>query len=300
MVTATLVDEDGTHAEAGVRQVTVGRVLAALNPSLTLVDLIVSGSTWSGGENGAPDFIDAVDGAGYGAGNRLGLSLIDQNSTRNLPWASIDTIYLVFSQDIGSFTADDFTLTGVSPTAFGPVGDYSGMIGSVSYDASPPTLPIGTFIATITLNVPLGTAGTITHGDKLLLSLPNTVFDTNGNGLGDVSLRFNVLPGDANDDDFVLGDDILAINAVRSTFAPLAGFTDPNYDPFRDLDADGIVLGPDVLFANQRRTEFLPFGEPKSAVSSNAGLAAIDSFYSDLGDDDEDDELTSTYPNEIF
>ncbi len=254
----------------------------------TILDVIVAGSTWPGEspDESSPNFVDAIDGGpgdGVGVGNGLGLSLPGPDQLRNLPWNTVDTIYVVFSEDVGSLTESDLELFGVpaNDSSFGPVGDYKPLIQNIDYSPSPSTLPADSFLATISLTTPLGvsTMG-FTHGDKLKLRIPDSLTDLAGNRLdgewtdavteqsgngsaaGDFEFRFDVLPGDLDDDDFVLGSDLLRANEHQGRFAPFESTSDPEYSPFNDPDADGLVLGSDIIFANSRQGDFLPFDDP--------------------------------------
>ncbi len=59
-----------------------------------ITNVIVGSSDWSA------SFIDAIDGGGVGAGNRLGFSLIGAGQLNNLPWTNLNRIYIQFSESV--------------------------------------------------------------------------------------------------------------------------------------------------------------------------------------------------------
>ena len=164
-----------------------------------------------------------------------------------LPWGNIDQIKVVFSENV-VVDQSDLALSGVN------VSQYDIADSTFAYD---PT----TFTATWTLPQAIGT-------DKLLLQLnadgSNPIEDTAGNRLdgewtnptrttqsssstypsgdgtagGDFLFRFNVLPGDANQDGTVDGYDLIKLlanyNQSGKTWAD------------GDLNGDGTVDGYDL------------------------------------------------------
>ena len=116
-----------------------------------VLDLIVSGSGYF------PEFIDAVDGGGIGAGNGLGYSLAGSHQLETLPWANIDTLYLEFTGDVSAtLTNDSVMLTGTNG------GDYS--LGTITVDSDNiATIPVIGGIGTdsLVLTIFEGTVSTL-------------------------------------------------------------------------------------------------------------------------------------------
>ena len=236
----------------------------------TVLDVKIASSSWS---SQFKSEVDPADG--------LGVLLEGADQLRNLTWTQLDTLIVKFSEDIGDFTAADFSLVGVN------VADYAAAVSSVSYDP-------GTYAATINLSSSL-------NADKVLLQINDGVSDLSGNSLdgdwidnlsiqsgdgtagGDFNFRFDVLPGNVLDNDFVGALDVLEVNANTLTFAGL-----PGYDPFRDLDGDGFVTSLDVLATNDRTVTFLPFGEPTPPAS--LALAST----SNLSDEEDEDSWSDS------
>ncbi|MCA9133515.1 MAG: aspartyl protease family protein [Planctomycetales bacterium] len=200
----------------------------------TVVDVIVGSSSWSSA------FIDAVDGGGPAAGNGLGLSLPGVEQLKNLPWTGIDRIYLKFSEDVSaSLTADKLQLIGTN------VASYMPRV-SLNYGQA------GTNIATISLSSPI-------QDDALLLSLSDSVQDAAGNALdgewsdgvrvtsgngtagGRFNFRFDVVPGDVNNNNGVAFSDVLlALDGLGDSTLTLA-------TAWQDINGNGGVAFSDVL-----------------------------------------------------
>lgn len=250
----------------------VGFAILGDTTAPTIVDVLIAGSSWS------PSFKAAVD-----ATNSQGFLLEGPDQTRNLPWTNLDTLAIRFSEDIGNFTSDDFSLLGVN------IADYesSNLVRSVSYD------PLK-FTATINLSAPL-------DADKLLLQVNDGVTDLadnsldgewidaiskesgNGSAGGDFRLRFNVLPGDFDGNGFVLGSDVVGLREKAFTFAGTPGF-----DPFSDVDGSGVVLGSDVVLTRNRSFTSLPSGDPTPPASLT--LAST----SNLSDEEDEDSWSDS------
>ena len=138
-------------------------------PAPTVSDVRISGSTWT-----ATPF-----------------SLITGTYTGGLPWTNLDTIDVVFDQDV-DVQLSSLTLVGVNTSSYSP--------SSFSYNSS-------TFTATYVF-------ATAFDADKLLLDVAGESTDaapvdaagTGGlllNGASDYELNFTVLPGDSNGDGVV-------------------------------------------------------------------------------------------------
>ena len=249
----------------------VNEVAASDSIAPTVLDVKIASSSWA---NFFLNGVDPTDGQG--------LLLEGADQLKNLTWTQLDTLIVEFSEDIGDFTPADFSLVGIN------VADYSAAVSSVSYDS-------GSFTATINLSAPFG-------ADRVLLQINDGVTDLAGNSLdgewtdsvstesgngtagGDFNFRFDVLPGNVLNNDFVGSLDVLQVNNNTLTFAGL-----PGYDPFNDLDGDGFVTSLDVLAANDRTVTFLPFGEPTPPASLTLASTSITDEDTDLWGDSVDE-----------
>ena len=244
--------------------------------SPTVTDVIIRNSSWTDAT-----FIDTLD---EGRDDGLGLSLTGPDQLRSLPWKGLNEIRIVFSEDVGTLTASDVQLSGVFVTDYDPVS-------TVSYDAPTQT-------GLISLSTPIDI-------DKLLVSVGVSVTDLAGNpldgGTGDLvaggqfDFRFNVLPGDSDNNGTANTSDVFAIfGNSGSTTGTLAL-------AYQDLDANGTVNTSDVFLAFGDTGDSLPVGDPTpptpplaQAPPMTAGgyAAGADAYFgSAFGEDDEEDDL---------
>jgi hypothetical protein len=174
-----------------------------------------------------------------------------------LPWGGMDVIRIRFNEPV-VVEQDDLAIKGAIGDGLSLPGDYS--VQGFHYDPA-------TYIATWWMTAPL-------RADRLRLELnadgPTGVADARGNALdgewadgvtaawpsgdgapgGDFVFRFNVLPGDADQNGVVNSIDLARVRRAYGTSTPFA-----SYSIFADLDGDGRSSGTDVLIAraNQRR-----------------------------------------------
>ena len=191
-----------------------------------------------------------------------------------LPWMNIDQVKVVFSEDM-LVGMDDLRLGGVNVASYG--------VDLFWYDA-------GKFTATWTLSAAIG-------ADKLLIELnadgPDPIRDPAGNALdgewtnptskstpsssvfpsgngtagGNFEFRFNVLPGDVNQNGVVQANDGLTVRAALGTSTSTGGL----YSVFKDINANGVIQSNDGLSVRSRLGSPLPSGEP---VSGWGGMPA--------------------------
>ena len=189
-------------------------------PAPTVSDVRISGSTWT-----ATPF-----------------SLITGTYTGGLPWTNLDTIDVVFDQDV-DVQLSSLTLVGVNTSSYSP--------SSFSYNSS-------TFTATYVFATAFG-------ADKLLLDVAGESTDaapvdaagTGGlllNGGSDYELNFSVLPGDSN------GDGV--VNLLDAVGISLVVFASDTSTVFDDLDGDGDEDLVDLFAAINRLGKSLPSGSP--------------------------------------
>jgi len=170
-----------------------------------------------------------------------------------LPWTGIDTISVVFSEDI-QVQSSDLGLWGVN------VEDYVAQVGlapdGFTYDPA-------TFTATWKLAQPLG-------ADKLLLGISQTVTDTAGNALdGDWQQGSSLFP---SGDGTAGGDFLFRVNLVPGD---VTGDGDPQYTPQMDLSGDGMILSNDLILLRNALSGQLPGGEPAAWQEGAAGQVVL-------------------------
>jgi hypothetical protein len=227
-------------------------------------EVFVSGGTWAQG------FRDLV--ASSGAGDATyGYRLTDAAHADELPWINLDRISVRFSSDV-TLAAGAMRVLGVN------VAEYA---GGFTYDAA-------TFTATWTM-----TGGATFAADKLLLALDDTLItdgfaqpldgewtnppETNpvtaggagtfpsGNGTagGDFLFRFNVLPGDVNQDGQIVGNDVTSVRSNQGFVPGGAGYT-----IVRDMNGDAQIVGNDVTAVRSRQGIALPPGTPVAPAAA--------------------------------
>jgi hypothetical protein len=169
-----------------------------------VTDVIVGSTDWS------PDFIDLIDGGGDQAGNGLGLSLVGGQQLDNLPWVSLNKLYVQFDEDVAaSFNAENVAVAGLN------LENYAGQF-TVQYGVD------GGNLGTLTFSEPI-------QNDVLQLNLSEAIKDRSGNSLdgewndgsssvsgngtngGPFRFRMDVLAGDVNDTDGVNLADVFDI-----------------------------------------------------------------------------------------
>jgi hypothetical protein len=219
-----------------------------------VIQVYVAGTTWT------PAFMAALDEAGlgdFGYAIQVGPAQLDA-----VPWSNVDQVKVQFDQDV-TVAKGDLKLYGVNTATYSVAG--------FSYD------PV-TFVATWTLAAPIG-------DDKVLIDLADTVSNMNGaldgefvNGARDFPsgdgtaggrfrFQFNVLPGDANRDGSVFGNDLVLVRNAQFTTPDLAA-----YSVFDDIDGSGTIFGNDVVITRNQQFHMLPAGTP-SAPAVPAAVA---------------------------
>jgi fibronectin-binding autotransporter adhesin len=204
-----------------------------------VVGAFASGTNWGSG------FYSDLDSSGLGdptvAGE--GFKMFDgaNQLTSDLPWTSIDTISIAFSEfvnvGISSLTLYDSSNNPTSATSF-------------SYDATnfiahwtfPSSLAANIWWVGLTASTVTDQAGTQLDGDWTTGS--STFAQGSGNGTpgGDFNFLFNVLPGDVNNNGIVSTGDVLQVKTQLN-----ATLGSNNYR--QDINANGVVTTGDVLQA---------------------------------------------------
>ena len=267
----TYVANDGSlDSNIATVTITVNGEPSDITPP-TIVDVIVTGV--GGASPWTPAFIDAVDGGGTGSGNGLGYSVL--GTTRTVPWYTVNTIHVQFSEDVNVSTVDLF---GVD------VPDYVGKFNVSTTGA----------LTTITMTSPFGLMesdlGPATTGiDKLLLRLQATaVADLAGNFLtAEFTQRMDLLPGDGSGNGNVNNQDVGLTNlrGFLSTINPGPNGFGFSYDPFFDVTANGSINNQDVGLTNFQGFDQLPTGDPTPPAGGSGDGQA---FSQTVADDDKD------------
>ena len=171
-----------------------------------------------------------------------------------LPWVNINQIIVQFDSVPTNLLASDFSLTGVATENY-----------SFTFEFDTETLQ-----AVLTLPAAI-------ESDKLRLLI--------GTGLAideAAVFEFNVLPGDANQNQSVFGDDLDLVRPNQFSFAG-----SPTYPIFQDVNANGSIFGDDLDLIRPLQFSFLPFGDlpplappPAAAVSSSLASSEAASFAS--------------------
>jgi methionine-rich copper-binding protein CopC len=175
-----------------------------------------------------------------------------------LPWNDVTTLSVVFSQDVNINSAG-LALVG-SPDLPAPASLAS---AAFSYDNGTRTAQ-WTFAAPLTADKYLldirsaavaNTLGTPLDGEWTTgtSSFPSG----DGTSGGDFNFRFNLLPGDADQNGVITGMDG---NGVRLRL--LQDTTAANYSPLFDLNGDGVITGQDGAIVRSQLLQQLPSDDP--------------------------------------
>lgn len=246
----------------------------------TVDGVYVSGSDWN------PDFLAYLAASGVGS-SQLGYRLpAGTAQLASLPWSNIDSLSIVFNEDVNIDTGNAGLALVGSPDQPAPLSLSTAVF---SYDHT-------THTATWTFTTPLA-------GDKYLISIPAAAVtdalgsqldgewtnpsgsDTasqfpsgNGTAGGDFDFRFNVLPGDVDQDGAITGSDG---NVLRTHL--LQASTDSGYSPLADVNGDGAVTGLDGAIIRMNLLQMLPATDPQPPGSSQPMAAAVDGSAADDG-----------------
>jgi fibronectin-binding autotransporter adhesin len=253
-----------------------GAYSAATESASILVDAIpVVVGAYASGTNWGAGFYSDLDTSGLGdptvAGE--GFKMFDGASqlTSDLPWTSIDTISIAFSEfvnvGISSLTLYDSSNNPTSATSF-------------SYDATnfiahwtfPSSLAANIWWVGLTASTVTDQAGTLLDGDWTTGS--STFAQGSGDGTpgGDFNFLFNVLPGDVNNNGIVSTGDVLQVKTQLN-----ATLGANNYR--QDINANGVVTTGDVLQAkthlNTSLSQFpTPVIPPAAAANQSADVTS--------------------------
>lgn len=227
-----------------------GGVSVQNDPPPIVDGLNVSGSAWT------EAFMTYLHGGSPTSAPLRGYSLYNPLALRPLPWSNLNQIHVSFDGDM-QVDAEDLRVFGVT------VGEYP--VASVRYELNPDGFS-GT--ATWTLGRPL-------VNDRILLVIDGSengprdrvsgrVFDGDGDNQpgGDFRFRFNVVPGDGQQDGVVNAIDLGSVRAEQLTNAGTPGDPANLYYEFDDFNGDGRINAIDLSLCRARQLTRLPRTEP--------------------------------------
>jgi hypothetical protein len=218
-----------------------------------VAEVLVRGANWS------PATLARLASDGLGTGGYR-IPIEAGPNFAPLPWTNINQIVVRFTEGV-TVAQGDLTLAGVN------VPTYA--FNSFAYDPA-------TFTATWTRTAPIA-------ADKLRLTVNDSIVGLTGSPLdgdigatypsgnnspgGDFSLRFDVLPGDANQNRAVDGSDFQAM--LQSAFN---GAAHAPYNPRRDLDGNGAINALDFHAQLSRQGTTLPAGNPPGSPAAPSAV----------------------------
>jgi Dockerin type I domain/Bacterial Ig-like domain len=230
--------------------------------------VLVSGIDWN------PSFLSYLETSGLGTAQAGFQIPAGATQLSALPWSNVTTLAIQFTEDV-SIDAANAGLT---------------LIGSPDLPP-PPSLASAAFSYSHAMHTATWTFDSPLPGNKYLLSIPAAaVTDAlgsqldgewtnpsgssagsqfpsgNGTAGGDFNFRFNVLPGDVDQDGAVTGSDG---NALRNHL--LEDTSSSSYSAFSDLNADGAVTGLDGAIVRMNLLQSLPASDPLPPAGGNQG-----------------------------
>ena len=241
------------------------RVLSA--PTAPMVaDVNLASTAWTS------SFVDYLETADLGT-DGYSIPVGSSAQLKTVPWNNLDQIRITFSDDV-NVQMGDLSVSGVNQTAYA--------FSDFSYDPN-------AYTAVWTLAAPFAT-------DKLLLDLDGDGIDPvadssenildgewttesstyesgDGTAGGDFEFRFNVLPGDASQDNSINYTDSYLVLTSRGKEAGMTG-----YSIFRDIDGDGVVTTDDWYDVYFSMGHTLPTGDPAGMTNdapTTAGFAEV-------------------------
>ncbi len=265
-----------TTLGSGVKDAANNSVLADASASLTLnpvapeiLGVYVRGGEWQ------PSVLKYLAANGLGD-STLGYQLVGgANQLKTLPWTDLDTISVLFSQDVNIDTPSIALLDslGVAPVLSAANYAYNSLTHVARWSFGSP-LAADKFL----LSVPAAAVSGKASGALLDGEFANAVGQAPGGVLpsgdgaagGNFSFRFNVLPGDINQTGAVTTAEA---DAIRPHFLQFA--TQQGYTPLMDLTGKGRITGLDysAILANVGHT--LPVNDPQAPSGGGAQAAEL-------------------------
>jgi hypothetical protein len=229
----------------------------------------VSGTAWQQG------FLN------YLANNSLGDSQLGYrltggpNQLNSLPWTSVDTVSIVFSRDVNIATAN-LALVGSPDLAAAPaLSTATFSYNSTTHVASwvyHSSLPLNKYL----LSIPAASVTSVASGQTLDGEFVNGsgALLPSGDAVagGDFNFRFNVLPGDVDQNGAVNSLDGANVRLHLLQYPNMAG-----YNPLFDTLGKGAITGIDLMAVQNALFSALPNTEPPPPGQGGGGGGALTS-----------------------
>ena len=238
--------------------------------SAKITAVYAKGTSWTS------EFLNYLAIAGVGDAT-LGYKLsVGANQLKSIPWTNVDTISVVFDQGV-TIAADDAILVGVNTAYYLTSFSYDTVTHVASWTKLSGSFDKDRLLLHIS-GAPDGVRGNLEGGllDGDWIDGQST---QSGDGLtgGDFNFRFNVLPGDVNQNGLVTSSDVvLTRNALGSTC--LGGGL---YSIYKDVSANAAINTVDLIRVRNAQATALPSANPivpvGLALPGEQGLMVADS-----------------------
>ncbi|HEV3417066.1 MAG TPA: dockerin type I domain-containing protein, partial [Pirellulales bacterium] len=210
-------------------------------------------------------FLSYLAASGLGSA-QLGYQLLGgANQLAPLPWTNITTLSVVFTQDVSVNTAAaGLALVGspdlpAAPGLAGATFSYDNTTHTAQWTFASP-LALDKYLFSIPSTAVVNSVGVSLDGEwtNATGNSPGSQFPS-GDGVagGDFNFRFNLLPGDVDQNGAVTGADG---NSVRALLLQSTGST--SYSPMADLNGDGTITGLDGAVVRLNLLQTLPATDP--------------------------------------
>jgi hypothetical protein len=229
-----------------------------------VVGVDASGSTWGSG------FYSALDANGLGSpvASGLGFQLADgaNQLLTLLPWTSVDTLTITFSKGVtvsaNSLTLYDSEGDALTTTNFNYNAANSTAQWIFSSDLAADKWWISLSAATVS-----DTAGAALDGEWTTSQSTFSAGSGDGTPGGDFNFRFNVLPGDVNDNGIVSTGDVLQVKTKLNSSIDITSYR-------MDINGSGGISTGDVLQAKTQLNKTISsFTEPTLPPTPATSLA---------------------------
>jgi fibronectin-binding autotransporter adhesin len=242
---------------------TISITVNALNVAPIVIGAYASGTNWGSG------FYSNLDANNLGDPNVAGEGFLmfdgANQLTSDLPWTSVDTISIAFSETVNVSQAS-LTLYDSSDNPTSPTGFSYDATNSIAHWTFASSLAANIWWVGLTASTVTDQSGTELDGDWTTGTSTFTQGSGDGTPGGDFNFLFNVLPGDVNNNGIVSTGDVLQVKTQLN-----ATLGANNYR--QDINANGVVTTGDVLQAKTHlNTSLSQF--PTPVIPPAAALAA--------------------------
>lgn len=182
------------------------------------------------------------------------------NQLKTLPWINLNRVSVQFN-DAVIVDQNDLALYGAASATYTTSGfsyNIGSNVGTWSLPASFGAEKVRARLDASTLTAITDAAGNQLDGEWV----DGSSSFSSGNGVqgGDFSFRFNVLPGDVNQNTLVQSNDGLLIQGALLTTPGVGAYT-----IYKDVNGNGLIQSNDFLNVQSRLLTTLPAGEPGDA-----------------------------------